>query len=328
MLRIKPPKYTKNIALEKITWLWNRLSFTSKITMRNLFRYKFRFFMTVVGVAGCTALLLLGFGIKDSINDMVTLQFDGIIQHNYYVSLKNDRHIDEIMDFIKEDENNNESYPYVSYRIKADIDKQDLDDMAKYIHVIVLNKDNESKLYSIKDIKTKEDISINVDGVYITEKFSELNDIKVNDEIVIESFKGTKARVKVLGLVENYIQHYLYISEDYYKDVFNEDIEYNQIGIKNYEPSPILKKLSNNFNDVSTSGDYSDSIEYLTKMLQSLDLIVLIIIICSGSLAFVVLINLTNVNISERKREIATLKVLGFRRIEVNSYIFKEILIS
>lgn len=327
LLRTKAPKYSKNIALENIKWLWNRLSFTSKVTARNLFRYKFRFLMTVIGVAGCAALLLLGGGIKDSVGGMVNLQFKDVNRHNYIVYLKNDRHIDEILEEIKLDKNNEESYPYVSYDTIIETENSKKNDPSKYLSIVVLNENNYNSLFSIKNSKNHKEVELISDGAYITKKFAQIYNIKVNDEIQAESYSGKKANVKVKGIVDNYIQHYMYMSEDYYRSVFDEDIEYNVIGIVNEETSQVLANLANEFNDVSVVNDFNSSINYFSKLVESLNMIILLVIMCAGALAFVVLINLTNVNISERIREIATLKVLGFRQIEVNSYIFKEVLL-
>ena len=319
LLRPKAPKSSKKVFLEYLPFIWRRLSFTSKITARNLIRYKARFIMTVVGIAGCTALLVVGWGIKDSIADVVDLQFGSIFNHDYVVNLEDDRNANAIVNELKKDLDNEYVVPYASYSSKVYLEKEE-----KTINVNVLDAREAQDILNLRlaaDHKTP--IRLKNSGVIISQKFAQNNDLKAGDMITIESANGIKKDVRITEVCEMYFQHYLYISEEYYSTLFAEPLHYTNIAVKNSTGGNFdsLKK----FEGFESVVDFSNVIEQFTTMIQALDIIILVIILTAGSLAFVVLINLTQVNISERIREIATLKVLGFRDYEVNSYIFKEI---
>ena len=323
LLRPKAPKATKQIILEKWTWLWEKLPFTSKVTARNLLRYKGRFIMTVLGVAGCTSLLLMGFGIKDSISSLLDLQYKGIFKYNYIIDLENDRHINEIIETISLDENNEAYSISAHYSTNVSLDSGS----NKAINVIIINGLVQPNFYDLKDYRTNKNIYLSNESVILSEKFADINDINVGDSITFESIEGTKAQVIVGDITKNYIMDYMYISNDLYNYLFNEEIEYNKILVTNNKDVSQLYKLSIDYRDVNNVYDFTEDANQFVDMLEALDLIIVIIIVVAGALAFVVLINLTNVNISERIREIATLKVLGFREGEVDSYIFKEIML-
>ncbi len=320
LLRPKAPKNAKKVFIENIPLLWNRLSFTSKITARNLIRYKTRFFMTVIGVAGCTSLLVLGWGIKDSISDVIGIQFGQIYNYNYVVNLENDHNITEIQDILENDLSNEYVAPIMSYSTKM---YKNTDEKVLTVEVIDARKGND--IFNLREKDHKTPIRIGNSGVIITEKFADLNKIKAGDYITIESRNGIKAQVKVAEVCEMYFQHFLYMSEEYYDAVFNEPIHPNNIAVKTDNSDSLYSSLED-VEGVESIVDFSSVVSQFNIMIEALDYIILVIIITAGSLAFVVLINLTQVNISERIREIATLKVLGFRNTEINSYIFKEIM--
>lgn len=322
LMRPKSPKDAKKVFLEYIPVLWNKLSFTSKITSRNLIRYKTRFFMTVIGVAGCTGLLVLGFGIKDSISDVVNKQFKEVFDYQYTVNLNNDHSIKEITDILESDLENDEVVPYMGYTTKIYLDDSD-----ETILLEVIDARSSSKILGLKDKSTNKDLKLSNKGVIISEKFAKNNGIKKGDIITFESKEGIKQQVKVDAITHMYFQHYMFISEGLYENLFDDNIHYTNIAIRsNNELRQIEEQLIDN-EDISSSTDFKSFINQFEIMIQALNFIILVIIFTAGALAFVVLINLTQVNISERIREIATLKVLGFRDIEVNSYIFKEILL-
>ena len=323
LLRPKSPKTAKKILLEKITWLWNKISFTSKITVRNLFRYKGRFIMTVIGVAGCTSLLLMGWCIKDSIGSLITIQMSEIYKYNYQVDLDNDRHIDQILESISNDPNNTIYVPYSSY--SSNVVSSNGDESTLSVNAIT--SEGMLKVFNHKDLSTGKQFVLSDDGVAVTEKFAKVHNIKVGDYLTIESYEGTKAKVKVNSIVENYIAHFIYMSEECYKKVFNEPVEYTSISIRNDGDTTNLLNLPDEFRDVATVYDVYSNMSSFSDMIGALDFIIITIIINAGTLAFVVLINLTNVNISERIREIATLKVLGFKDKEVDAYINKEVIL-
>ena len=321
LLRPKAPKNAKKVFLENIQFIWRKLSFTSKITARNLIRYKTRFFMTVIGVAGCTGLLVVGWGIKDSIADVVAIQFGDIYNYNYIVNLENDHNIDEMLEVLENNLANEYVVPEMSYSSKVYLDKGD-----KVATVTVIDARKSNDVYNLRDRDHKTPIKLNNSGVIVSEKFADLNKIKKGDYITIESSSGLKRSVKVMEICEMYFQHYIYISREYYDAVFNENVHYNTICVKTNDGEE-LQRCVQDIDGYLSLMDFSNVIDSFNTMISALDYIILVIIITSGALAFVVLINLTQVNISERIREIATLKVLGFRDREINSYIFKEILL-
>ena len=320
-MRPNAPKNARKVFLEYITFLWDRLSFTGKITARNLIRYKSRFFMTVIGVAGCTSLLVVGFGIRDSISDVVALQFGRIFNHNYIVNLENDNSIADIRNILDNDLDNEYVAPYMAYNSMVYLEKED-----KTINVIVVDAREGNDVYNLFATDKKTELKIKNSGVIVTEKFARNYGVQAGDYITIESKNGIKKQVKVNEICEMYFQHYLFISEDYYRSVFDEPVHYTSIAVKNLDSQDFITALKD-VEEVLSVTNYSNVVEQFNIMISALNYIIAVIILTAGSLAFVVLINLTQVNISERIREIATLKVLGFRNREVESYIFKEILL-
>lgn len=319
LMRPKAPKNARKVFLEYIPFIWKKLSFTGKITMRNLIRYKARFFMTVIGVAGCTGLLVIGWGVKDSIADVVGIQFGEIYNYNFIVNLENDHNLENTLTVLSEDLSNETVVPVMSYSSKVYLDPED-----KVITMEVVDAREGNDAFHLRALDYKTPVKINNSGVIVSEKFAQSYGIKAGDYITVESSNGIKADVKVNDICEMYFQHYLYISSDYYEAVFEEPVHSNAILVKTASG----ENLENSLKDVTgveSIVDLTTLTEQFNIMIEALDYIILVIIVTAGALAFVVLINLTQVNISERVREIATLKVLGFRAPEINSYIFKEI---
>ena len=321
LMRPKAPKNARKILLEKIPLIWKRLSFTGRITARNLIRYKARALMTIIGVAGCTGLLVVGWGIKDSIKDVVSIQYGQIFNYDYTISLENSNAAQDILDVLGEDLYNTKTVPYMSYSSKVY-----LDDSEPTINVIVVDAREGSDILALRETDKTTPLRIRNGGVIVSEKFAKNNGIKAGDYITFESASGLKAKAKVNEVCEMYFQHYIFISEDQYDLLFDEPVKYTAIAVRNSEES--TAEVSAQVKDIegySSIADFSSFEKQFNTMLEALDYIILVIIITAGSLAFVVLINLTQVNISERIREIATLKVLGFHNAEVSSYIYKEI---
>lgn len=324
LLRPKAPKSSKPILLEKIKIIWNQISFTGKVTFRNLFRYKARFFMTIIGVAGCTGLLVLGFGIKDSISDVVEIQYTDFYQHNYLVNLASDLkedEIDSVIDTLDKDDSIDNISSVYEYSGKVFLNNKD-----SVINVEILSDDDFDRSFNLVNYKTDNLLKLRDDGVIITEKFAINNNLKEGDKILLESYDGETKEVIINDICKTYFQHYLFISSDLYKTLFNKELSPNVITIYSTNNINYLDKYVDHDKVVSIT-DYSSFIESFENMIISLDLIILVIILTAGSLAFVVLFNLIAVNIAERLREIATLKVLGFRKKEVHYYIFKELLL-
>ena len=320
LMRPKAPKNARKVFLEKIPFLWKRLSFTGKITARNLIRYKVRFFMTVIGVAGCTALLVVGWGIKDSIRDVVAIQFGELYNYNYVVNLDNDRALPDIQEALDSDLNNEYVAPIMSYSSKVYLDSSE-----EVIEVQVMDAREGNDVFHFRALDHTTPVRLGNSGALITEKFAQTNGIHKGDYITVESRNGIKAEIKVAEIVEMYFQHYLYISSEYYDAIFDEPFHANFIAVDSRAEVQDIEDLVKEYEGYESITDFSNVIDQFNTMIRALDLIILVVIITAGALAFVVLMNLTQVNISERIREIATLKVLGFRNYEVESYLFKEI---
>ena len=320
LMRPKAPKSARKTLLEKIPVIWNRFSFTGKITVRNMFRYKMRFLMTVIGVAGCTALLVLGWGIKDSIKDVVDTQFGKTFNHNFTVTLEDDFELQNIVDTLRSDLENEYVAPYMTYSSKI----RSSGNEEKAINVIVIDAREGNDVFHLNETDGTTPLKLRNSGVMISQKFADSLDLKTGDIITMESNSGLKADVKIEGICEMHFMHYLFISEDAYTALFDENVHKKSIAVKNTSGNDISSEIEG-YRSFMSLLDYESMKEQFNTMIEALDLIILIIIITAGSLAFVVLINLTQVNISERMRELATLKVLGFRLYEVNAYIFKEL---
>lgn len=321
LMRPKAPKKAKGLLIEKITFLWNNLSFTSKITARNLFRYKSRFLMTVIGIAGCTGLLVLGFGIKDSISDVLIIQYGGIFDHNNIIYLESSENMDENLKILRNNPDNSKISPYMTYMTKIYMGSDD--DNA---HVIVIDPKDFDLSFNINRTDKKTPITLSNDGVVISEMFAKNHNLKQGDTIKFESAKGIKADFVITDICEMYLQHYLFISDSLYESAFGEKTDNKAIAVYAENRESFLRNCSQ-LKDLSFSMDFASIIKDFNSMIQALNYIIVVIIIVAGALAFVVLMNLTQVNISERVREIATLKVLGFNDHEINMYIFKEIIL-
>lgn len=320
LMRPKAPKNAKKVFLENIPFIWKRMSFTSKVTARNIIRYKSRFFMTVIGVAGCTSLLVLGFAIKGSISQVVSIQYGDIITYNTTVVMEDTEKLDELRDTMLEDGNIQYAVPMMGYSSMAYTEEKD-----NTVNVQIMAEEDFEKVLNIRSRHSGQPLSVKK-GVVVSEKFSKLCGISEGDEITIESANGIKKQVEVTGICEMYTQHYLFISEDMYEDTFNETVVYDTIAVTATDSAAAIDKYEDR-QGVANISDFTAMKATFDNMFGSLDIIIVVITLVAGSLSLVVIMNLTEVNISERIREIATLKVLGFNNGEVNSYIFKEVFI-
>ena len=327
LMRPKAPKSGKRILLERVPFIWNRFSFISKVTVRNIFRYKKRFLMTVLGIAGCTALILTGFGIKDSIEMILTGQYGTLFKYDMSLVIQSDMTDKQIYELRKNlsdiDEIN--KYEFFSYE-NGDIK---VNNNTKEITIVVPeNLEKMDKFIHLQDRKTQNPIELNNKGIVLTEKIARDLGVKAGDEIELINSDDKKAKIKVSHITENYISHYAYISPENYTKLFEKDLDFNRvIGILNNPSVKIEDKLSKKLFDIETIDGITfntASKETFHNTIKNLNYVVLIMIISAGALAFVVLYNLTNVNISERIREIATIKVLGFYDKEVSAYIYRE----
>lgn len=322
LMRPKAPKSGKKILLERINFIWKKLKFSDKITIRNIFRYKSRVITTILGIAGCTALILAGFGLKDSIKDVTDFQFNNIIKYDKL--LMTNESINQI-DIEKELLNDDkvENFTNVNTQnIKVLFNEE------QEVTMITPDDFNSiSKSISLIDLKTNNIIdNISDNSCIISEKTAKLLDIDVGDKISLLDNDNNKYDIKVSYIIKNYINQYLYINKNTYNNLFK-DYKINSVLISLKDKD----KNSKDFDKKYISNDYALTIvdnddikNSMNDMLGSIDSIVAILIIAAASLAFVVLYNLSNINISERKREIATLKVLGFYPSEVDKYINRE----
>lgn len=327
LMRPKAPKMGKKILLEKMPVIWNKVSFQWKVTLRNLFRYKKRFYMTILGVAGCTALLVTGFGIKDSVSTMTKLQFDEIYNYDGMVHLKKDLSKEEKQEAIASVSNNaavddTTLAAYYTAIVKNDAGKEETARVEVYA-----TKDDLYKNYTLRKRNDHSRIYANDTGVIISEHLSENLNLHKGDHFAVESNDGTFKDVVISDICEMYVDHYVFMDEAMYQDVFKEDLAMNTLLIKTKEDVHDMKdfeRFCTNMNSVEGVSFHDTLLNNFETMVDGLDIVILTLIISSMSLAFVVLSNLMNVNISERFREIATLKVLGFYPHEVESYIYKE----
>lgn len=325
LMRPKAPKVGKRILLERIHWLWRRLSFNQKVTMRNIFRYKKRFFMSVIGIAGCTALIITGFGVKSSVSQVVDKQYQDVFTYDYLVRLEDSVSTKTAQNYQKDLLNRSE-VANVEYVLNKSInilkDKEDL-----YGSLIVYQSmDNMKNFVQFRNYQAYKDLVLDDEGVILTAKAAELLGVEDNDTIDIE-LNETKYSVKVSGITENYFMNYIYMSQTLYESLTLQDLEVNNAFLILQDDRASSQKTLEaymqdkgygNLTNVSSIGEEFD------KQVQSVNLVVVILIVCAGALNFIVLYNLTNINIQERKSEIATIKVLGFRRKEVYDYIFRE----
>lgn len=331
MMRPKAPKPGKRVVLEKIPFIWNRLSFTQKVTVRNMFRYKKKFLMTVIGICGCTALIVAGFGLKDSISGIMDFQYKDIYDYDMMIGLKNTLTKDEKENLIQELENKNEIEKCITSHIFAgDVKNQNLEEECQIM--VVKNTDTIDKIVKLKDLKNGQKLELNDNEVIITDKLSQLLNVKIGDEIKIVDSDDKEITVKISGITEHYISHYVYMTDQLYQKLYNEAAESNVIFAKyssvlDEQPENALSKELLLNSKIASITLTSYLITIMDETLSAMNFVVYVLIISAGLLAFIVLFNLSNINISERIRELATIKVLGFYDKEVYDYVTREIVL-
>lgn len=328
LMRPKAPKNGKKILLEH-TFIWKHLSFTKKVTMRNIFLYKKRFFMTVIGIAGCGALMTAGFGIKDSVQSIIDNQYGQIIHYDNILVFNKNADSDarnNLSDKISSDEYYKSSLMDYAYTAEVKIPGS-ADDYSTEITVV-----NDTSAYmdyvTFRTRRSKKTIELDDSGVIISEKLAKDLNVKEGDNVLIHDEDNKQATVKVSGVMEMYINNYIFMTSEYYSQVFGYTPDNNRIlGILTSDGDDIQSVIGDRYltdNNVKSLTFVKANITRFENMIQSLDLVTWVLIISAGMLAFVVLYNLTNVNISERIREIATIKVLGFYDREVGEYVYRE----
>lgn len=329
LMRPKAPKNGKRVFLERIPLIWKHLSFSKKVTVRNLIRYKKRFFMTVIGISGCTALLVAGFGIQDSIGDIVPKQFEEIQNYQVNIEFEKDLNVvekEEIMNEVQKFNHVVDIMEIAEYNGTIDVSGKE----QSVTIVVPTDVDKFKDFVNLRTRRSHTPVEIKDDGAIISEKLANDLNVGIGDLIQCENDDIIK-QIKIVGIVENYVGHYLYMSEAGYKSTYGFTSKATNLFVKTDSTDDKAEENLGNhitkINGVSSVVFYSGTADSFSDTIKSLGFVVVVLVISAALLAFVVLYNLTNVNISERIREIATIKVLGFYDNEVSSYVFRENLI-
>ncbi len=330
LMRPKAPTAGKVILLERFPALWSRLSFSQKVTMRNLFRYKKRFFMTVIGVAGCAALLLAGLGLTDSIGSIVHRQYGDIQAQDIALRFTPASTVDGraavMSDLARE--------PAVAATLQVSDANSTVKGPKDDIPVSLVSPLDATHFADFVSLRTREGqtpLALPESGAVITEKLASELGAHVGDMISIDRGTGVYRQAVVTGIAENYIFHYVYMGPNAFHEVFGFTPECNGVLLKLATADPAAETALGarlmSFGQVASVTYYSDAVAKFADTIKSLDTIVWAMIVSAGLLAFVVLYNLTIINLSERSREIATIKVLGFFNREVSTYIYREVML-
>lgn len=328
LMRPPAPKIGKRVLLEYVGVIWKRLNFTWKSTIRNLMRYKKRFFMTIFGIGGCMALMLVGYGIRDSVFEIADIQYTEIQTYDGNLILKENLSEDEHQELTDSLEQNQDIARFMDAYMKNLVLTKDGHERETYVMVLGQPKDSE-KYVHFHDRKTKEAYELSDDGAIISEKTAKLLNAKVGDTISIKDENEGNKEIVIQNICENYMGHYLYMTPKYYEKVYGEKPEYNTVlfSVQDSYTRQQMEEAGEKIlaRDEVLSLSYMKDIEKrLNDMLKSLNLVIIVLIVSAGMLAFVVLYNLNTINIAERKRELATLRVLGFYNPEVAAYVYRE----
>lgn len=326
LIRPKAPKNGKRIFLEKITFIWRRMKFLHKVSVRNIIRYKKRFFMMILGISGCTALLLTGFGIRDSVTNVADMQYDEIQIYDIGITLSDRAGAPERKELEMQTE---EILEQVAWRCEESVDL-DFDGKTKSVY-LEIPEDTEA-MRAFLDLHTSEGEEIGYPGAgeaVLTEKVAETLGIRVGDQVTLRDADMNSFTVRITALCENFVYNYIYINAETYRTQLEREPDYKSAYAIVREDADVHEAAAavSDLDHVLSVAATGDMRERIAAMMESMDYIVLLIIVCAGSLAFIVLYNLTNINITERIREIATIKVLGFYAKETADYVFRENLV-
>ena len=324
LMRPRTPKAGKRVFLEYIKPLWRKMSFTHKVTARNLFRYQKRFWMTVIGIGGCTALIIAGFGMRSSLLFTMSRQYDDLFHYSAQVTLSSNVLPEErqvVEDFLAGDSRVVNDVPCTAS--SATVITSSYSTTA---YVEVMEADEIGKVIDLLDCKTGEPITMEDTGVYIDQKLSELLKVSVGDTFFLDG--DARGDVTVAGIYEHYTGHFIYMTPSYYEQTLHADSEPNAY-LMNFASddtdtcNAIFEKLLS-MNGVVTTSRMRDTQDTYMHSMERVDFVVIIIILAAAALAMVVLFNLSNINITERQRELATIKLLGFYDKEVSAYVYRE----
>ena len=324
LMRPRTPKAGKRVFLEYIRPLWKRMSFTQKVTARHLFRYQKRFWMTVIGIGGCTALIIAGFGMRSSLLFTMSRQYDDLFHYSAQVTLADNVLSEEreaVEDFLSSDAR------IVSY-VPATASSATVatSGYSTTAYIEVMASDEIGKVVDLFDYKSGEPITMGDDGVYINQKLSELLGVKIGDTFFLDG-EG-RGDVTVAGIYEHYTGHFIYMTPTYYENALHAGSEPNAY-LMNFTSddtdtcNAIFEKLLD-LSGVATTSRMRDTQDTYMHSMERVDFVVVIIILAAAALAMVVLFNLSNINITERQRELATIKLLGFYDREVSAYVYRE----
>lgn len=323
LLQPKAPKPGKRIFLERITPIWSRMSFNSKVSYRNLFRYKSRMIMAVIGIAGCAALMVAGVGLKDSLSSVGDKQFGPIIDYDAIVTLKDQPDRAAVEKIFTDKEKITSHLGMMNQTVEL---KQKGQANQKLTMMVPESRKAFDQYLHLKQQEKK--FTLPEEGVVITQKIAELFDLKKGDSLTVYDEDQQPFKIRIANISDNYLGNFLYLSKDYYQKVRGTTFAVNSYLLKSKKMSKSeeedLSKTLLNSEQVTNTSFISTQIETQEHSMDNLDGIVWIFVVLSGLLAFIVLYNLTNINVSERLRELSTIKVLGFYDREVTSYIFRE----
>ncbi|MBQ4058341.1 MAG: ABC transporter permease [Lachnospiraceae bacterium] len=312
LMRPKAPRVGKRVWLERIPFIWNRLKFLDKVSVRNLFRYKKRFLMMIIGVSGCTALLVTGMGVKDSIATIADTQYGTIALYDMVVVSEEDVSVKGVKE---------------TMRVSSKSADMQANDEVKGVNILV--PEDITEVAKFMNLHTKDNglVSMPQDNeILLSYNMAESFKVEVGDELSLQNEELRGGNVVVSGIYENYFDHFVVMNQATYQRLFEEEAELNQLYVI-VEDGVDVKKVSTLFmneEDVTSVIVSQDIKDNFSDMMASLDYVVLLVVVCAALLAFVVIYNLNNINITERIREIATIKVLGFYKEESNSYVFRE----
>ncbi len=334
LMRPKAPKAGKRVFLEKVDFIWTKLSFTGKVTVRNLFRNKKRFLVTVIGIAGCTALLLAACGLRDAISGVIDNQYGkdvGIAQYDLQVVLKDGQENYKDSQIVKQISDNKDITESMLGYLKVCHGYSDRTD--KEMEIDILIPENPEVMKNFINLRQGDDIIPYTDeGAIITKKLATKTDSKVGDLLTVSWTEGSRTveyQVKVADIVDNYAFHYVYMTPEYYQQVTGGTLTYNYLFCKltddiTTDQKVQLEKTINSIKGVNGSVYTTVVIDNFANIVNTLNMVIMLFIIAAMALAIVVLYNLNNINVNERIRELATLKVLGFYDGEVSAYIYRE----
>ena len=326
LMRPPAPKEGKRILLERMPFLWKHLNFTWKSSLRNLFRYKKRLFMTIFGIAGSMALMLVGYGIRDSVSDIVNLQYTDIQHYDAMIISDDDASEEEKKELTEYLDANDSLDHYTKIQLSKLTAPNGKSNLSVYVYVPE-DLENFKKDVTLQNRVTKKQYTLPEDGAAVSEKTASLLNLKAGDELTLKK-DDKEYQVKISVITENYAGHYVYMTPQTYKEVFGENPDYGDIvfAVKD-EYKDQLEEIGQKIMDspaVLSISYTASTVDMVDRMLSTLGIVIIVLIVSAGMLAFVVLYNLNNINITERQRELATLKVLGFFDMEVSQYVLRE----